>query len=111
MPHLHHSDRGSFLESCFPPIVEISCDNLTALVQEGLQGSYKWLELWRAVELEWTNNDANGLHFPECQLVTKFLGICIGQCWPLSDYVTTATNIDDLRRSETSGGTASLLTP
>ena len=51
-------------------------------------GSYKWLDLWSAVELERTNNDANGFSFPEYQLVTQFLGICVGQCWPLSDYVT-----------------------
>ena len=48
-------------------------------MQEGLQGSYKWLDLWSAVELEWTNNDANGFSFPEYQLVTQILGIFIGQ--------------------------------
>ena len=33
----------------------------------------------------------NGFRFPEYQQVTLILGICMGQCWPLSDYVTTTT--------------------
>ena len=41
---------------------------------------------------EWTNDDANGFSFPEYQLVTQqILGICVGQCWPVSDYGTTTT--------------------
>ena len=58
--------------------------------KEGLQGSYEWSDLWSAVELERTNNNANGFSFPEYQLATQILGICVGQCWPPSDYVATS---------------------
>ena len=80
---------GCELRSLIPAYVQGAGQSLSISLAD--KGSYNWLELWRAVELEWTNNDANGLSFPEYQLVTQFLGICIGQCWPLSDYVATST--------------------
>ena len=65
------------------------------------------LDLWSALELERTNNDANGFSFPEYQPVTHILGICMGEIkWTklsecqlvtqiLSEYVTTTTSHPD----------------
>ena len=60
------------------------------------RGYARLVQIVRSVELELlTNNDANGFSFPEYQLVAQFLGICIGQCWRVSDYVITTTSHPD----------------